>query len=246
MKIIAYKGTKNLGDAIQTLALMEFCKQYRIRIDGYVFRQELEPNMLINGWHRNQNEPLPPKAIFCGIHADREKVSNIDHKCLIGCRDTWTYSNCQQSQKTQSLITGCVTINFPLSTQIKKNTLFIHSKYSEKNNYCQYIPKYISWSRQLELAQHRIDIISRAELVHTKKLHVLLPCIAMGIPVILDEIPIDANEDTSSPRFSLIEKFIKPNTVIDISSGIRDILLNIWNTNIEKILDHHSKDIDFL
>jgi hypothetical protein len=248
MKIVSYsyshikhkKNPGNLGDAIQSLSVIEFFKKKQIPISGFVDRKCLEEGMFINGWQKYPQESLPKYGLFCSIHSDVEHLKNINKKQLIGCRDNWTQNNCQRIG-LNSVVTGCVSINLPIisknNNQKTNQTLFIDSIHKEKNQYTQSINKYMSWENQLKLAKNRLNLISKASLVHTTRLHILIPCIAMGIPVILDNIPGKQEGWTESERFSHIENFIQINKVIEIQDGVREQLLDIWNLNSKKVLD---------
>lgn len=215
----------NLGDGIQTLAVIEFFKQKNIQPSGFIDRNNLQDNMFINGWQRYKNQNLPSKAIYCSLHTDKNHLLSIDKNIHIGCRDNWTNRNCQ-SVGLQSSVTGCITINFPLSNETKQNILYIDSIHDSTNhNYTQFISDNLSWEDHLVLAKNRLRLVSTASLVYTTRLHVLIPCIAMGIPVCLDKTPIDKE------RFSHISKFVPINKIIELNSGIREKLLEIWKKN---------------
>jgi len=234
MNIMSYSGTGNLGDAIQTMAVLEVFKKNKIEFTDYIDRKNLKNKMFINGWHRNAKEKLPYEAVFCSIHSDFQHLQQIKKTCFVGCRDYWTLEICKKL-KLESILTGCVTINFPISNVKRKNELFIDSKYLEKNQYTQGISKDLNWESQLSLAKERLFLLSSSELVHTKRLHILIPCIAMGIPVILDDIC-----DSDNDRFSLISKLVKVNQVIEFNSGIKEELLNIWMSGFSKILERYN------
>lgn len=245
MKILSYSydesrplvsNTKlgNLGDAIQTLAVIEFFKQKNIKHSGFVDRNNLIDGMFINGWHRYAHEKLPNNAIFCSIHTDKDHLAGVNKKCIIGCRDSWTH-NIAQDMGFQSVVTGCVTINFPLSTSKNRNDiLYIDSSHSDKNQYTQFINASTSWLDQLDMATKRLNLLSGAALVYTTRLHILIPCIAMGVPVILDEIPTSKfNEE----RFSYIKDFVMAGKPIELDSGAREELLAEWCKNTKYLDD---------
>lgn len=241
MKILSYsydesrplvKNTKlgNIGDAIQTLAVIEFFKQKNIKHSGFVDRNNLIDGMFVNGWHRYPHEELPNNAIFCSIHTDQDHLAKVSKKCVIGCRDSWTHDIASQ-MGFRSIVTGCITINFQLSTSEKRDgTLYVDSVHRDKNQHTQLIESSTPWNEQLNMAQRRLDLLASAALVHTTRLHVLIPCIAMGIPVVLDYLPTSKfNEE----RFSHIKDFIPINKPIELNSGAREQLLDIWNKNTD-------------
>lgn len=248
-KIIGYKNTINLGDAIQSIALYRYLISKNIDIDkNIIFRQNLGKKCCanknicyINGWHRKKEELLPNKAIFISLHADTDHLSKVDKSCFVGCRDSWTLDNCRELG-LRSIITGCVTITFESVkvTKTAKDIIFVDSTHERTNpdvTFTQKIPENLSWLDQLLLAKQRLELLSKAALVHTKRLHILLPCIAMGIPVVLDRIPFFQPE-----RFSFFLDFIPVNKPIERNSGIREQLIEIWNNNSTQVLGSTTSD----
>jgi hypothetical protein len=240
-KIISYKSSINLGDAIQTVAMIEHLKKNNITNYSFVDRSNLENNMIINGWHRDKKEPLPKKSTYISTHTDLDHLKEIDKNNIIGCRDFWTLNNCKYLN-LKSLITGCVTINLPKINYEQKTfkTLFIDSTYQNnidilfKNDIyiTQKIKENTEWLDQLNQASERLKLISSASLVHTTRLHILIPCIAMEIPVILDKIPKSQPE-----RFTFFLDYIPINKVITKDSGIKQELLDIWEKNSSKVIE---------
>lgn len=229
-----YDIESNLGDAIQTLAVIEFLKKNNIDTYEFVDRKNMVDGMLVNGWHRFPEETLPKHGLFLSIHTDKEHLVKILKNNFIGCRDTYTKEQCDAA-KLRSVETGCITINFPLcDTTNNKSILFIDSIHNNSNQLTQTLSPNTDWYKQLELAKKRIQLLQTASLVHTTRLHILIPCIAMGIPVILDKI-----SEYSPERFSMIKNFITIGKVIEKESGIRDMLLDIWIKNSSKIIESY-------
>lgn len=230
-----YDTESNLGDAIQTLAVIEFLKKNNIDTYEFVDRKNMVDGMLINGWHRYSEEKLPKYGLFLSIHTDKEHLAKVSKNNFIGCRDTYTKKQCDAA-KLKSLVTGCITINFPLcDITNNKLILFIDSIHNNSNQLTQTLSPNTDWHQQLELAKERIKLLQTASLVHTTRLHILIPCISMGIPVILDKITKHSPE-----RFSMIKNFISIGKVIERESGIRDMLLDIWTKNSSKIIESHN------
>ena len=60
----------------------------------------------------------------------------------------------------------------------------------------------ISWTEQWNLAVGQLDLLRRAELVYTTRLHIALPCLAFGTPVIF---PLQKLTNISAKeRFTLL------------------------------------------
>lgn len=140
----------------------------------------------------------------------------------IGCRDEKT-RNYLRSVGIEAYLMGCFTLCFPKREKVpeQEKIFFVdtpkelekhiplnikeHSEYlTHEEKFCEYPVN--------EEENRRLDIIAKnllerykneATLVVTGRLHAALPCIAMGIPVILTCNNLDF-------RFGWIEKFIKP------------------------------------
>lgn len=143
-----------------------------------------------------------------------------DKNYLIGCRDEGTY-RLMKSLKLHAFLSGCLTLTFPtremtsnqnkiyavdlpedivekLTTKFKdklivKNQsipLDQHMSATEEANYC------------MRKAEERLnEYRDNAALMVTSRLHCAVPCLAMGIPVILIREHYDE-------RFEWLEKFI--------------------------------------
>lgn len=235
VKILSYSNTGNLGDAIQTIAMIEYLKSVGITQYSYVDRKNIDSDTIVNGWHRNSNEFLPKNAIFISLHTDIKHLQTIDHNILIGCRDYWTLDNCKKLNK-KAILTGCVTINLPaLNNSKKSDILYIGSlkkNIDDSQKLTQFIDQNMPWDKQLNAAQNRLRELSSASLVYTTRLHVLLSCIAMGTTVILEGMPVFQSE-----RFSWFRDIIPIGKPIESNSGIREQLIDIWKNNSSKILD---------
>lgn len=251
-KIIAYKNTLNLGDAIQSFAMCKFLELNNIKIDIHndiSYRQNLfldyyfnKDMLFVNGWHRKNEEPLPKKGFFVSLHSDINHLKRIDKKSFVGCRDSFTLDN-SHKVKLQAIMTGCVTITLePKQNEQKtENILFIdsiHKNTDPTKTFTQRISKDLNWEDQLILAQERLNILSTAALVHTKRLHILLPCIAMGVPVVLDTTKVHHPE-----RLSFFLDFIPVNEPIENNSGIKEALLEVWNNGSAKIIERYLNDL---
>lgn len=204
----------NLGDAIQTIALKQFLERNDIFIVGFIDRSSMRENMIINGWHRDPAEKLPKKAFFISLHTDIDHLKDINNTCMVGCRDIYTL-NCAKSLGLNAILSGCVTCTFDVYTGPRKG--IIRKFHGEKE-----IPFNLPFSIQLQYAENLLKLLKTAELVYTDRLHIALPCIAFGTPVIL------------TPRHYQLERYsifdIPPypghGKKVTLHSGVRDYLFN--------------------
>lgn len=140
----------------------------------------------------------------------------------IGARDEHT-KNYLNSIGIESYLTGCFTICFPLRKNKPKQTKvffvdtpleleqYIPDEIRHNSEYITHSVPYFKYPIDIK-ESNRIEEIAKnilkryrdeATLVVTGRLHVALPCLAMGIPVILTCNNIDF-------RFSWVEKFLTP------------------------------------
>lgn len=171
--------------------------------------------------------PLPPKIIplFISSHfaksvLDRNEVEYLKQYEPIGCRDEFSLQ-IMRKHRINAYISGCITAVFPQRiSPICGNKVFI---VDVPKSLDIYIPDDIL--KRAEICSHLVPIPKRkmtkedsrinyqkskkmvekyakeASLVIGSRLHVLMPCIAMGIPVI-------GVFENISHRFSWFDKFI--------------------------------------
>lgn len=219
MKLVKYsEKNANIGDTMQTISLMDFIeRKYGVKIKKFQDRSQMTENdMIINGWHRRLKEKLPNNALYIGLHSDRIMMKNISENTLIGCRDKFTFSEVEKLPHLKPIFTGCSTITIPLYDGSRKGK--VEYKHEDKET------GILSLERQIILARNLIDELKTKELVTTNRLHIALPCIALGTPVIIKK------REFQPERFSIFEMVPKElfpgfgEIVTYKPSGIRDYL----------------------
>ena len=212
--------------------------------------------------------PLSPKIIplFISFHLhtreiDEEIMNDFRRFQPVGCRDEETLNNFR-SKGIQSYLSGCVTALLPRrhSEPKKGKTFFV----DVPDSVMEYVPEEIK--KDAEFTTHLIrferssdeEIMTdeeyrrfynhgvsqlniykdQASLVITSRLHAAVPCMAMGIPVIL----VSENFDG---RFSWVEKYL-PLYTPDIFDKIdwspkavdyeedKEKIINIYMNEIQK------------
>jgi len=153
----------------------------------------------------------------------------------IGCRDKYTL-NILKENGVDAYLSRCLTLTFPKRTKIPTNgKVFVAS---ENKKIFDYIPKSLaegakfvnhyekntplikriidSPNYKLKRAKNILDTYrNEARLVITTFLHCALPCIAMGIPVVLFYPNRNVNEpkiQCDQQRFTAIDDVIKINS----------------------------------
>ena len=207
-RVLAYRHTGNLGDAIQTVAL---CRLLGEPCRG-VFRDDVsrEPPddrpFVVNGW-LGKVVPAPEEScIFAGVHVAHEGEEQLawlqTSRHSVGTRDPHTLAWLTRNGMNPTLV-GCATLTF--------------DRYRGPRNGCYTIDvgpivgctpltnhlRAHSWRTQWDLALERLDQIRKAELVYTNRLHIILPCLAFGTPVVFPKVDLASTED--KPRLTILD-----------------------------------------
>jgi hypothetical protein len=211
----SYHGTQNLGDAIQSIALLRLCKELRPDLTfGWVDRDQAvghhdSPPVLANGWLGDRWKPPLSPVELAGVHCATPKAFGAAHavhhhlsKLPIGARDPRTHQRFTDMGVTSELI-GCATLTLPRYEGIRVNATLVDASGEwhpamNSQSITHLIPTDYQWKQQQLLAHQYLKLYQQSHEVYTSRLHVLLPCIAFGTPVALTHIP--KGEDA---RFSL-------------------------------------------
>jgi hypothetical protein len=237
MKLVKYSERySNIGDAMQTMALMDFIeKKYDIKITNFEDRSKMTENdMIINGWHRHLKEKLPNNALYIGLHSDRNMMKNISKDTLVGCRDTFTISEVKKLPHLKSILTGCSTCTIPLYDGPRKGK----AVYMHEDTETGVIP----FDEQIIICRNLLDELKTKELVTTNRLHIALPCIALGTPVKI------LKREFQPERYSIFENHLFPgfDKIITYKpSGLRDYLEEQFIKGFDAIV-YNSSDFQSL
>ncbi len=226
-----YKGSRNLGDEIQTIAAIRLIRELGYELGGVVDRNTVdtdEPiNLLCNGFfdikflHNLFKDNVNP--IFSNIHIARdgrdlkpELVEQFLKHEPIGCRDRETMQYLQ-SKGIKCFFNYCLTATLPRREKVPQDgkTLVVNlksfltkQKCRANRNHVEYLTQEIvnkkcPHATKMRMAQQLLDRYkNEASLIITSRLHCALPCIAMGIPVIYFTAPNEIS------RQELIKEFI--------------------------------------
>ena len=229
----SYEATGNLGDAVQYLALERLLASKHPLIPCLRKRFASLPDhpqvAVINGfWDANYgaNIPIPSqkniKWLFAGIHIGDLSPAYFSwlktSKYLVGTRDPASH----EAIRTQcdSKFIGCSTMTFPRFSGPRKGIYLVDAEQEARafptaTKLSHHIPSSLSWIEQKNRATEYLNHYRTAELVVTSKLHVAVPCLAFGTPVLIP------NPSPDKYRFSLLDalgfKYSREN-VIDLSS----------------------------
>lgn len=201
-----YHGS-NLGDHIQTLALLQHLTPRLLVPRDYLVPQK-DLCLIANGWLSLGD--LPKKEDFksvkyVGVHItpdlrNVETVKRVMGCGVIGSRDSCTHDFLTKNG-APSRLTYCATLTFPRYYGVREGVYCIDIADEIKEKACRlgYDPRFDThdWpllpidevNNEVLLEQYRkaytlLLEYRTAELVITSRLHVTLPCLAFGTPVI--------------------------------------------------------------
>ncbi len=216
----------NLGDCLMTLSLKDFLQKHDIVVDSYHDRKSMLNGMIVNGFHCRPNEPLPKKAIYFGIFTDAAMLKNIDKGQLIGCRCIYTLDQVRRIPGLRGFITGCSTNSIePYDGERSGEIRLMHDDLQTR-----YVN--LPWDQQVKAAYELLDVLKKKSIVYTNRLHVALPCIALGTPVVLEK-RLFRQERYSI--FNTFKEFPGYGKVITKESGLRDAMRNVFIQGFEVI-----------
>lgn len=148
-------------------------------------------------------------SIMCGNISD-EECDYLRHFEPIGCRDYHTVK-LLRSKGILAYLNGCITATLPRRMDLEGDKTYLVDVPEE---YYDYIPKRLLKNAvvtsqivdecedpEKEIKDRLDEYALNASLVITTRLHCAMPCVAMGIPVVL-------LKDNYSFRFSFISKYI--------------------------------------
>lgn len=221
--VYAYCGT-NLGDHIQTLAILQ-----HLKVQKLVFRDHRhnEPHLTLvaNGWMTHGQFPSDhdfAKIVYAGVHIAPkirgEQLIQSLRGLLVGARDPETAAYLT-AHGVSSTLCRCPTLTFPRYTGIREGVYCVDLEEKLYQRVCRQYSHLGAVTRlthdlprvkpaefnmdtamqELNRAHDMLCLYEKARLVVTHRIHVALPCLAFGTPVMCS-----GGDD---PRFSVLNEF---------------------------------------
>lgn len=219
----------NLGDCLMTISLRDFLQKNDIIVDEYFDRTALTSNnkqMIINGFHCRINEPLPNRAMFIGMFTEAPMLQRLAKGQLIGCRCIYTLNQVRRVNGLRGIITCCSTNTIEPYNGERNGTL----KLMHDELHVKYVN--LSWQEQMRAAYEFLNLIKTKELIYTDRLHVALPCIALGTRVVLTKRQFKPERYSI---FNIFKEFPGYGVVIESTSGLREAMRNTFINSFQVI-----------
>jgi Polysaccharide pyruvyl transferase len=211
LAVFSYCGA-NLGDHVQSLALLQHVRPRTLVLRDH-FRPQPELLLAANGWLTKGQIPTRQEfrdVKFFGIYLPpRLRTAEVAAKFqglgTIGCRDHVTAKFLQQHD-VPVFLCRCATLSFPRYEGPREQIVCVDVSPAiverVRRRYRQQLGEVITLTHhlprpspadmtdrlirsQFERAHHFLSLYRSAALVVTNRIHVALPCLAFGTPVIV-------------------------------------------------------------
>ena len=185
-RLLTYWNTGNLGDVLQTIALSRLLPPAvgipRCRLTE---QQHADKLFVVNGWHRWPREVPTSDAncLFAGIHCADAHVPWVrQSRFPAGARDPFTHEVLQRAGIPSAML-GCATLTLPRHDGPRDGVLSVDLPGGPGTQLSHGVKHGAPFAAQWQLGLQAIARYTRAAEVHTTRLHVALPCLALGTPV---------------------------------------------------------------
>lgn len=206
--VLGYSNTKNIGDSIQTVAVLQHVEQDYIIIDRDCLNEYTgEPCVVVmNGWFSHKPQNWPPSKlitpIFFGFHmtplaAEFYKNYKEYFKAYepIGCRDLGT-AETLRGWGVDSYVSGCATMTFSERATVPVDPKdivvdvdpFVFGREDRRRVLSLTQESFIDYTSDIIRNQTASDLLKfykeNVGAVVTSRIHCAMPCFSMGIPVV--------------------------------------------------------------
>jgi hypothetical protein len=198
--------TENLGDDMQTLAALQYAPDAKFVRRDKIGSERRKLAVIMNAWWMEGSD-FPPKdnivplPISMHIWNHKMDIEWFRKHQPIGCRDLYTQEYLKLNG-IETYFSGCLTLTFPPYEGEREGIIYVDKvpdKWKKTGSDIIYTTHYnkggdrMSTDKRLKLAEEKLELYRKAKLVITKRLHVALPCLGMGTPVVVNK-DVWANE----------------------------------------------------
>jgi hypothetical protein len=231
-RILIYRNTGNLGDAVQTYAMARLLPPplygvYRDAAYAGTDAAAREHTFVVNGWLGDRT-PQDRDCLFAGVFIGRQEAENLEwvrrSRFPAGARDPHTHARLKAAGVESHMI-GCATLTLARYEGPRSGTVCVDAPGPGDGVHAARLGNWIGdipWPVQWEMAKALLSRLRTAALVVTSRLHVALPCLAMGTPVV---VPPEWRRRLMQPeRLSLLDHLrfeYGPPNVIDVAPVAR-------------------------
>lgn len=183
--VISYSNVSNLGDMIQTYALSLLLPGELFFVDRAEQKDYVSDGLIVNGYcypNLGPNKGGLYASIYLQSWSREENLHSLkEHGKIVGSRDPGTHSFLKRNGIPSEMI-GCVTSTLPRYDGPREGDMNVDWGPREEK-YTQRIFLETAWEEQWQMGLDRLKQLQSAKSVTTSRLHVALPCLAMGTPV---------------------------------------------------------------
>ena len=183
--IMVFRETGNLGDLMQAVALSRligpstafFRDQPHLDFPEYGLK-------IVAGFMLGPTRMPPESSLFAGIfwHAIKENVEWLKRSPFpVGARDPASHRSIV-AYGVRSELVGCVSLTLPHYDGPRSGELSVDCS-GPGVQMTHAVSKKLRFKDEWGLCIETLDQYKKAALVHTSRIHVAMPCIAMGTPV---------------------------------------------------------------
>lgn len=198
--LLEYAKSHNVGDALQTIALSRLLGgdvDYLLREKQSEFVNSDENKLISNGY---QWFPLSEDktVLYAGVYLWQHKFDTLaeflrGNLNTIGTRDPYTHRKLLQ-KGIRNEMCGCVTTTLPRYYGEREGEYDVALGKKHRD---VWIRTDSPWDEQMRVAEENLEFFRKAKSITTDKLHVTIPCLALGTPV---RIKYDSLEKVDCPE----------------------------------------------
>lgn len=188
MRTIVFRSTGNLGDNVQALALARLlgAGTYGFFRDQSDFTIDENGPGVASGFLLGAQWYNSSKTFFSGVWYPAHNEAHVPWlkktPWPVGARDPVTLVRLANAGVAAQLV-GCVSMTLPKHDGPRSGEVYVDLPGGPGAAHTHSVSPHISLAEEWALAKAALDLYASSTLVHTTRMHVALPCLALGTPV---------------------------------------------------------------